>query len=365
MSNRNPFTDPASRDHLEGPFMREEVVLANRNHGILTEALRHDVTPLGLHYLLSHFDVPYVEDGAAWRLAVDGNVSQPLSLSVAQIKALPARTLRVTMECAGNGRAHVSPRWPSMPWVSEAVGTAEWTGTPLRGVLEQAGLKPGTVEIAFLGADRGYDKGHEHEFGRSLTTNMALSDDVLLVYAMNGQPLLPQHGFPLRLIVPGWFGMASVKWLERIEVLDKPYEGYEQVRGYLYKTHATDAGVPVTTIKVKSLMVPPGMPDWYTRQRLVERGPVILRGRAWSGGGVAIEKVDVLIDGVAYPATLDAPMGRYAWRGWQCAWEATPGEYEIGSCATDADGATQPLDVPFDRAGFGINSVQKIKVTVR
>lgn len=345
--------------------MREEVVLANRNHGLLTEALRHDVTPIGMHYLLSHFDVPYVEDGAAWRLAVGGNVDRRLSFSVAQLKALPQRTLRVTMECAGNGRAHVSPRWPSMPWGSEAVGTAEWTGTPLKGVLRQAGLKPDTVEVAFLGADRGYDKGHEHEFGRSLTTEMALSDDVLLVYAMNGQPLLPQHGFPLRLIVPGWFGMASVKWLERIEALNRPYDGYEQVRGYLYKTHPDDAGIPVTTIKVKSLMVPPGMPDWYTRQRLVERGRVTLRGRAWSGGGVGIASVDVLINGVVHAATLDAPTGRYAWRGWQCMWDAVPGEYEIGPRATDANGVTQPLEVPFDRAGFGINSVQTLKVTVR
>ena len=365
MPHYNPFTNPAPRDHLEGDFLREEVVLANRNHGVLLEALRHDVTPTGLHYLLNHFDVPYVPDAATWRLTVGGNVTTPLSLSVAQLKALPQRTLRVTLECAGNGRGQVTPRWPSMPWMAEAVGTSEWTGTPLKGVLELAGLKPGTSDISFKGIDRGFDKGDEHEYGRSLKPELALGDDVLLVTAMNGQPLLPQHGFPLRLIVPGWYGMASVKWLDRIEALASPYQGYQQVRTYMFKARPEDKGVPITTIRVKSLMVPPGLPDWYTRQRLVDAGPVTIFGRAWSGNGVPVVKVEVGVNGEWRDARLDAPSGRYAWRGWHFDWAADKGEFEVACRATDAEGASQPLDIPFDRGGFGNNAVQRIQVTVR
>ena len=365
MPQYNPFTNPAPREHIDGDFMREEVVLANRNHGVLLEALRHDVTPTGLHYLLNHFDVPYVADAASWRLDIGGNVTKPLSLSVPQLKSLPQRTLRVTLECAGNGRGQVKPRWPSMPWMAEAVGTSEWTGTPLKGILEMAGLKPDTADISFTGIDRGFDKADEHTYGRSLETEMALNADVLLVHAMNGQPLLPQHGFPLRLIVPGWYGMASVKWLDRIEALITPYQGFQQVKTYMFKTRPDDKGVPITTIRVKSLMVPPGMPDWYSRQRLVEVGSVTIHGRAWSGKGVPIAKVEVGIDGKWTEAVLDKEAGRYAWRGWRFDWQAAKGEHIVACRATDAEGATQPLEIPFDRGGFGNNVVQQVQVTVR
>ena len=365
MAKQNPFTNPAPRDHLEGDFLRQEVILANRNHGILLEALRHDVTPAGLHYLLNHFDVPYVPEADTWRLSVGGHVETRLSLSIAQLKALPTRTARVTLECAGNGRGNVTPRWPSMPWMSEAVGTSEWTGTPLAGVLAMAGMQPGAVEVSFTGIDRGFDKGHEHEYGRSLTVENAGADGPLLAYAMNGQPLLPQHGFPLRLVVPGWYGMASVKWLDRIEVLAEPYQGYQQVGTYRFKKHADDPGVPVTHMRVKSLMVPPGIGDWWTRHRLVEVGSVTLRGRAWSGGGTPIAKVEVGVNGRWSTATLDEPKGRWAWRGWHWDWRAEPGEHELMCRATDTAGNTQPLEVPFDRGGFGNNAVQRIQVTAR
>ena len=370
MPPHNPFLNPAPRDHLDGDFLREEVVLANRNHGALLEALRHDVTPAGLHYLLNHFDVPYVADAAVWRLNIGGNVETPLTLSVAQLRALPQRTLRVTLECAGNGRGQFKPRWPSMPWMAEAVGTSEWTGTPLKGVLDMAGLKPGTVEVSFTGIDRGFDKGDEHIYGRSLKTEMATGEDVLLVHAMNGAPLLPQHGFPLRLIVPGWYGMASVKWLDRIEVLDKPFDGFQQVRTYVYRDKPGEPGIPVTQIRVKSLMAPPGIPDWYTRRRLCERGPVELFGRAWSGGGVGIAKVEVAIDGAWRPARLDPPPAsgpqmRFAWRGWRFDWDAEPGEHVLACRATDANGDTQPLELRWDSGGFGNNAVHRVEVTVR
>jgi len=364
MADTDPFQSTARRPNIEGPFQLEEVQLANRNYGILLEALRHDVTPTGLHYLLNHFDVPYVADDR-WQVEVAGCVARPATVSLDEIMTFPSRTLAVTLECAGNGRGAMNPRYPSMPWISEAVGTAQWTGTPLRHVLDRVGLSDDAVDIAFIGADRGFDRGHEHAFGRSLRREVALSDDVLLVWAMNGAPLLPQHGFPLRLIVPGWYGMASVKWLARIEALTQPFDGYQQVAGYHYRSEPDGPRTPITHMRVKSLLVPPGIPDWYTRRRLVDAGSVTLVGRAWSGGGARIAKVEVGIDGAWRPAELDAPIGRFAWRGWRSVWNAEPGEHELSCRATDADGHTQPLETPWDAGGFGNNVVQRVRVKVR
>jgi len=161
------------------------------------EALRHDVTPAGLHYLLAHFDIPAADEGR-WSLKICGWVAQPFSLGVEDLKALPARTRRVTLECAGNGRGQLSPRYPSVPWLEEGVSTAEWTGVPLPLLLERARLRAGVKDIAFHGADSGFDAGVEHHFARSLAPDEALRDEVLVCYAMNGAPLPPQHGAPLR-----------------------------------------------------------------------------------------------------------------------------------------------------------------------
>jgi len=360
----NPFTPFPPRPHLEGDYAREELALAYRNSALPLEALAWDVTPVGLHYTLSHFDIPRL-DALSFRLAVGGRVERPLTLGLEDIRALPARTQRVTLECAGNGRGLMSPRSASMPWLCEGVGTAEWTGTPLRNVLGLAGVAPDAVEIAFIGADRGYDRGVEHDYGRSLKPEAAMADEVLVVYAMNGAPLAPQHGYPLRLIVPGWFGMASVKWLARIDVLARPFDGQQQVVGYHYRKHSDDPGVPVTFQKVKSLMVPPGIPDWYTRRRLVDKGTVKLNGRAWSGRGVAVVKVEVAIDGVWRDAALEAQGDRYAWQGWRCDWRAEPGEHELACRATDATGATQPSTPEWNASGMGNNAIQRVQVTVR
>jgi DMSO/TMAO reductase YedYZ molybdopterin-dependent catalytic subunit len=378
MADTNPFLDHPSKSHVDGPFHREEVALANRNSGLLLEALRHDVTPAGLHYLLNHFDVPFVPDVSQWSVAVSGDVDRPFAISLDEIKALPQRTLRVTLECAGNGRANLTPRWPSMPWTEGATGTAEWTGTPLNAVLARAGVKPSAIDIVFYGADRGFDHV-EHNYGRALSPAKAMSDDVLLVTAMNGQPLLPQHGFPLRLVVPGWYGMASVKWLDRIEVWSKKFDGPQQVATYIYKKDRLDPGIPVTAMRVKSLMVPPGLPDWYTRRRLVERGAVTVHGRAWSGDGVPITQVEFSDGGAWQMAELSPPAAsKYAWRGWSATWQAAPssepssepssdkgGERVLMCRATDANGDVQPLEPRYDNGGFGNNAVHRVHVTVR
>jgi DMSO/TMAO reductase YedYZ molybdopterin-dependent catalytic subunit len=213
------------------PFGLDELRLAGRNRGSLPEALRYDVTPVGLHYLLIHFDVPYV-DPASWRLSVGGSVERTVELGLDELRALPAATIPVTLECAGNGRALLKPRPVSQPWLEEAFGNAAWTGTPLRGVLERAGLRPDTAELVFTGADRGVQDGVAHRYARSLTVQEALREEVMLVYAMNGRPLEPQHGAPVRLLVPGWYGMASVKWLTDIEAVTEPFDGFQQQIAY-------------------------------------------------------------------------------------------------------------------------------------
>ncbi len=351
------------RGPTEGPLTSEELQLSARNHSMPLEALRYDITPLGLHYLLIHFDIPIIEL-ADWRLAIGGHVARPIELTLEAIRSRPSVTLPVTLECAGNGRSRLHPRPVSQPWVTEAVGTGLWTGTPLVGLLDEAGLDPDAVEIVFTGADHGLEKGLELDYARSLSIADARREEVLLAYAMNGQPLLPQHGYPLRLLVPGWYGMASVKWLTRIEAVTKPFDGYYQLGNYHYRSGPDDPGQPVRRIRPRALMVPPGFPDFLTRKRSVPAGPCRIEGRAWSGEA-PIERVVLGVDGNWIEADLDAPQGPYAWRRWSCGWEAKPGEHILSCRATDASGQSQPLEQNWNWIGVGNNMVQVVPVTVR
>ena len=362
--SQNPFKPYTNKPQTtDGIFSQTEVGLANRNSGMLLETLALDVTPTGVHYLLNHFDVPLL-DANDHQLTFSGAFDAPYSLDLNEIKSLPQITMPITMECAGNGRAGMSPRSFSMPWMYEAVGTSQWTGTPLAALIEKAKPNTDVVEISFIGADYGYDKGEGHFFGRSLTLKQIKELDVLLVHSMNGLPLLPQHGAPLRIIVPGWYGMASVKWLQKVEALTAAYDGFQQVRTYRYRKDENDPGRPITTIRVKSLMLPPGVPDWTSRKRFVNAGPVTLSGRAWSGAGVAIKKVDVEIDGNWHTAELENSNERYAWSKWRLKWQAQPGEYRLRCRATDANDSVQPLEPPWDMAGFANNAAQTVHVFV-
>src|SRR5215218_3267604 len=273
----------------------QELRLATRNHGMPLEALAYDVTPVGLHYLLIHYDIPLV-DAESWRLSVGGLVERQLELSLDALRARPSVSQAVTMECAGNGRARLDPRPVSQPWLEEAVGTAEWTGTPLRPLLEEAGVLDGAVEVLFAGADRGVQGGLEHDYERSLPLAEAMREEPLLAWGVNGRPLPPQHGYPLRLVVPGWYGMTSVKWLRRITLLDEPFEGYQQTGTYLIHTSEDDPGTPVTRIQPRSLLLPPGMPEFESRRRFLPPGRHRLSGRAWSGLA-PVARVEVSADG--------------------------------------------------------------------
>jgi DMSO/TMAO reductase YedYZ molybdopterin-dependent catalytic subunit len=348
-----------------GDVTLAELRLAARNHGMPLEALRYPITPVGLHYLLVHYDIPAV-DPDSWRLELGGAVERPLSLSLTELRALPAVTRLVTLECAGNGRALMAPRPLSQPWLTEAVGTGEWTGVPLRAVLERAGLRDDAVELLFTGLDRGIEGEVEQLYERSLPRAEALSDDALLAYELNGAPLPVQHGFPLRLVIAGWYGMAHVKWLGAITALTEPFQGYQQVVGYRLYDADGEAGAAVTRMLPRSLTIPPGVPDFLTRERFVDAGPCRLEGRAWSGWA-PVERVEVSTDGGAtwHDARLGEPVGERAWRGWSYEWDALPGSHVISSRATDAAGNEQPIEQPWNLKGYVNNEVERIPVTVR
>jgi DMSO/TMAO reductase YedYZ molybdopterin-dependent catalytic subunit len=356
-------TTPVELTPTDPPLSYEELELAFRNRGMPLEGMRYDITPVGLHYLLIHWDIPEV-DLESWSVEVGGAVSRQLSLSLADLRSRAAVTMPVTLECAGNGRAALNPRPEGQPWLHEAIGTAVWTGSPLRGVLEAAGLAPNAVEVLFTGADVGIQGEIRQEYQRSLTVADALRDEVLLVYEMNGRPLEPQHGAPVRLLVPGWYGMTSVKWLTRIEALTEPFEGYQQSVAYHFQTSEDDPGTKVTRMAPRALMIPPGITDYPARRRYVEQpGPVTLRGRAWSGRA-PIVRVEVGANGVWSEAKLEEPLGPFAWRGWSFEWNATPGRHELSCRATDEAGNAQPLAQPWNVQGLSNNLVQTIAVEV-
>jgi sulfane dehydrogenase subunit SoxC len=341
----------------------DELGLAARNHGMPLEAMRWDVTPIGLHYLLTHFDIPAV-DAQQWRLEVSGLVDVALSLSLDELRDRPSVSHAVTMECAGNGRARLLPRPVSQPWLHEAVGTMQWTGTPLAGLLREAGVDPRASDVVFTGSDHGVERGVEQNYERGLSLDDALREEVLLAYECNGVPLPPQHGFPLRLLVPGWYGMASVKWLRSIEVVDAPFEGY-QMHAYRVRQESSEPGEPLTRIAPRALLVPPGSPDYQSRRRFLHAGTVQLEGRAWSGWG-EVARVEVSTDGglTWRDAELEREMGPHAWRRWTLTWQAQPGEYVLAARSTDATGRSQPTDQAWNRGGFANTSLQRVEVLV-
>ncbi len=342
-----------------------ELRLAARNHGLPLEALRYPVTPVGLHYLLTHYDIPYV-DPAPWRLEVGGLVARPLSLSLEDVHRLPSVELVATMECAGNGRAHLDPRPFSQPWLEEAVATGRWRGARLRDVLDQAAVREEAVELVLAGLDRGLEAGGEQRFERSLAVGSVEVDDAILAHEIDGRPLPPQHGFPLRLVVPGWYGMTNVKWLAEIRAVSEPFTGHQQANAYCFRESEDDPGIPLTRMLPRSLLIPPGIPDFPTRLRWLPAGPCVLEGRAWSGWG-SVEVVEVSTDGGDgwRPAELVRDVeSPWAWVGWRFSWDAPAGEHILVSRARDSAGNVQPAEPIWNVGGYTNNAVQRVPVTV-
>lgn len=304
-----------------------------------------------------------VED---WRLAVGGHVAKPLSLSLAELKAMPQAEIVAVNQCSGNSRGFSEPRMGGGQLAHGAMGNARWTGVPLREVLAAAGLKPGAVEVMFEGLD-GPVLPTGHDFAKSLAVDHAADGEVMLAWAMNGEPLPFLNGFPLRLVVPGWFGTYWVKHLERITVLDHPFDGYFMAKTYRMPDNAcgcVDPGtkaektVPITRLRVRSFITS------VVDGAKLKAGPQELAGLAFDGGA-GIRRVMVSADeGASWvDAQLGADLGRYAFRGWQARVELQRGAHVLMARAETMAGEVQPLVATWNPSGYARNVVERVKVT--
>ncbi|WP_216326894.1 sulfite oxidase [Deinococcus aestuarii] len=327
------------------------------------------VTPTASFYVRSHFPTPRLSAGG-WGLTVGGAVARPFRLDLAELRSLPARTLTATMECAGNGRVFLTPRRRGVAWELGAVGTAEWTGVPLSKVLERAGLLDSAREVVLEGADRGVltdplPTPGEIAYARSVPLDRALGD-VLLAYGMNGEALTPNHGFPVRAVVPGWYGMASVKWLTSVQVTAEPFQGYFQTVDYAYWD--TRDGLPpqlrpLGAMQLKAAVARPAPHEEVPCGTVYE-----VAGAAWAGEA-AVERVEVSVDGGrtwADARFLDPPTP-HVWRRWRLLWHTPtcPGRHTLVARATDARGRTQPASHDPARGGYMITHPLPVEVEVR
>ncbi|MDB5542361.1 MAG: sulfite oxidase-like oxidoreductase [Devosia sp.] len=304
------------------------------------------ITPSDLFYVRSHLPVPVIER-EAYRLTIDGAVDSPLSLSYDDLVRMGSETRVATLECAGNGRVFLIPPAPGAQWELGAVGNANWTGVPLSTLLERAGLASDAVEIVFEGADRGKPKEEpvppgEISYARGIPRAKALQPDVLIAYQMNGEDLPRDHGFPVRAIVPGHFGMASVKWLTRIHAVRQPFLGYWQTidYGYWYDTDGMAARGSLGEMLVKSEILRPRVHEKVPPNQVY---PIF--GYAWAGESDVVS-VEVSTDGgqTWAVATFIDEIKRHAWRRWRFDWHTpqNPGEHVLLSRASDSSSNVQP-----------------------
>ena len=319
--------------------------------------LAHAVTPAASAYVRTNFGVPTLD--AAHAIRIGGAVHHPTRVAVDALRAMPQHTVTATMECAGNDRLGMVPLPTGEPWRHGALSTLEWRGVPLADVLQHAGVADDARYVLITAADAGPrdDAAGEVRFARALPIVDALRRDTLLALEMNGAPLTPDHGAPVRLAVPGWYGMASVKWVTAIDVLREPFDGYFQRQRYVYDTaHGT---TPVSTMRVKSIISSPR--DGATIGR-----EVTVRGWAWSGDG-AITRVEVAVDGGTLwrDATVGMASSPYAWTPWE--YSVTfprSGRFVLRVRASDSAGNTQPEAIVWNRLGYGNNAVRHTIVLV-
>ena len=321
-----------------------------------------EITPTDEFFVRSHTYIPQVKL-ADWTLKIDGLVDHPLSFTLADLQKLPHTELIGVLECAGNGRAFYEPHMSGAQWKFGAVGNARWVGVRLKDVLQKAGLKPGATQLLLDGAD--VPLARMPDFQRTIEVKKALDPDTLLAWEMNGQPLTPEHGFPLRVIAPGWAGDSWVKWLQHIEVLDHDFDGFWMKTAYRHPSHPVAPGtvvdakdmIPVTDLNVKSVIAEPG--TW------VKPGDVPVVGVAWSNGA-AIAKVEFSEDGGRNwrPTKLIGKETKYGFRKWSYLWPASEGKFSIVSRATDTAGRTQPLTEDWNPSGYLWNVAQPKSVLI-
>src|SRR5207302_4639193 len=320
------------------------------------------VMPNARFYIRNHFQIPNL-DPATFRLTVGGLVERPLGFSLRDLHSMCSQTLIATLECAGNGRTLFHPAIEGEKWSLGAVSTAEWTGVPLAEVLDRAGVRPGAREVLFRGADGESCRGESgpNRFERSLQLDHARDSDLLLAYAMNGEPLPIQHGYPVRLIVPGWYAVASVKWLTEIELIDRPFVGHYQTDKYWYEWERDGQVVrePVTMQLVRALIIEPAP------SQEIRAGELALRGVAWSGAA-PIARVEVCVGtGSWQEARLVSERKRYSWQRWELITSVQEtGVVSLRVRATDLAGRTQPEHAEWNRLGYGNNAIQQVQVRI-
>jgi DMSO/TMAO reductase YedYZ molybdopterin-dependent catalytic subunit len=343
---------------------RRFVTLEPENSEMPLERVCSWVTPNRLFFVRNHFDVPEI-DLSTWKLRLEGCVDEPVEWTADELAALPQRSVFATVECAGNGRSFLRPAVAGVPWGAGAIGHCEWTGVPVRELLERAKVRAGAIEVLFEGEDQGTEPDHPSpmHFARSLPLSKALDPDTLLAFRMNGEFLDASHGFPVRLFVPGWYGVASVKWLQRIEVLDRPFAGYFQTVKYTVQRPSASGElkrVVVSSIAVKSEIIRP-QPG-----AVLGLGTNRLFGVAWAGEQ-AVSAVEVSVDcGQTWNrARLTSPRVPYSWTLWEYLWNVSePGTYSLLARARAETGEVQPLAHDPRNGGYLIHHSRPTTVRV-
>lgn len=359
-----PLVVPPSPEETRHRLDKQRLTIRNA-HPLNCEtpiaALTADtVTPNTDFFIRNHFHTPLI-DQDSWLLHVGGLVKQPQELTLRDLQNMDPQTQITTLECAGNGRTRIDPAPGGVPWTLGAVSTAEWTGVPLVDVLNRAGIQPDAQEVIFRGADTGKLPGQPAtiRYERSLTLKEATTPQVLVAYAMNGKPLPIHHGYPARLIVPGWYGMTAVKWLTEIWVTDQAFMGYYQT-AYRYES-ARDGDLiaePVTRQRTRSLITEPLTGDQFNA------GQVTIRGMAWSGTA-PIARVEVSVGHRPWQdAQLHDARNAYCWQRWELTTRLKPGKTTIKARATDRAGHTQPEIPDWNRHGYGNNAIHEIVILI-
>lgn len=350
---------------LAGKIVRGETPL---NLEMPFETLDGLLTPTELFYVRTHFPIPAI-DRDEWWLHVEGEVEKPFAINYEELLKLESLTISVTLECAGNNRNFLQPAVKGVQWGLGAVGTAEWTGVPLSILLDRAGVKSAACEVVLEGADGGELEEAKRpagrlQFARSIPLAKARRD-VLLAYKMNGSDLVPEHGFPLRVVVPGWYAMASVKWLRRIIVTDQPFAGYYQTMDYAYWKRRGDIGelAPLSDMQIKAEIARPSQSEIVPANSNVR-----VHGAAWTSDA-EITKVELSTDGGStwHETKLLGDSIPNAWRLWEFNWKtsAAAGPQTLIVRATDSQGRTQPIGRDPDRGNYMINHLLPITVEVR
>jgi sulfite oxidase len=315
-------------------------------------------------YRRNHFPYPEIEN-KNFNLSIEGEVNKAMTFSFKDIITMPSKTIVLPLECSGNKRAYFKPKTYGEQWKDGALSQAVWRGVPLKDLLDKVGIKKNAVEVLFEAFDRGKKPGVSEpvSFARSLPVPKALHPDTIVAYELNEEPIPEEHGCPLRLIVPQWYAMASVKWLKKISLIDYEFKGPFQSEDYVYYPlkESNEGKRPVTTINVNSIIQQP------MDRQIIDKGVYNIDGIAWTGEGI-INKVEISVDGgISWNEArlYNQKSEPYSWSLWNFKWEANePGEYTIMSRAHDTRGRVQPIKAEWNRKGYGYNAIYTVKVKI-